>query len=84
MEVNHDKAPPEEERLRILRDLDVEAFNQWMLDTTGNAPATEKLSLLVMHRGRYSLGMTGMMDKRRMIDSRRWLVMNGYKLPETK
>ena len=73
----------EKKRLQIIKKLDVKAYLvelEKIADENSFLP-NEDQALLVLHKARYFLARQGHLDKKLMKDSRRWLLSNGYKLP---
>lgn len=73
----------EEKRLKIIKKLDVKAYLaelEKISDENGFMP-NEDQALLILHKARYFLARQGHLPKKLMKDSRRWLLSNGYKLP---
>ena len=73
----------EKNRLQIIKKLDVKTYLmelEKIADENSFLP-NEDQALLVLHKARYFLARQGHLNKKLMKDSRRWLLHNGYKLP---
>ena len=77
----------ENKRLKLIKDLDVKGYLD-EIERISNIKSVqsgfipnEDQALLILHKARYFLARQGHLDKKLMKDSRRWLLMNGFKLP---
>lgn len=73
----------EAKRLQIIRKLDVKSYLEEIekIRKPDSFIPNEDQVLLILHKARYFLARQGHLDKKLMKDSRRWLLMNGHKLP---
>jgi hypothetical protein len=73
----------EKKRLKIIKKLNVKGYLE-ELDKIASETSfipNEDQALMILHKARYFLARQGHLDKKLMKDSRRWLLHNGFKLP---
>lgn len=70
----------DKETKRILREIDVKAAMQKVLDNRGFSPSSEEVALAAIHKARVIVGSKLLTDKE-IAESIDWLQGNGYEVP---
>jgi hypothetical protein len=69
------------EKIRMARELDTKTFIEEMKEQVQQC--TEQQALAALHKARFWFARNGFLKVDLAFDSRRWLIANGYDLPET-